>query len=284
MASRLLSLVALPLALIGHLLFWPGSGLLMRSWQQFGGRLDIGALALTVAGIVLVAAAVATVAVGSLGAVITGIVHLAFSLLVHLLPFDFRTGAFSPGIDVMNAVRGVSIEAGDGMFLYFPPGAGAVTGAILLGAGLAADRRRASVMRLPVGVGAIVGVLGLVLAIAGGAGVYVRQLVTLSSAEPLDVVMLYAGVLLVGAVAFSTRWSSAGALVTGAVAVVAGLAGLASPAALVLPTRSWLLLSRGLELAGPSGILLLIGVLLVVAGLAVRLRARAAAGADRLAD
>lgn len=279
MTGRTFSLVAIPLALVGHLLFWSGSATLLRSWSAFGGGLDVGALLLVLGGIVLILAAVATTAIGPLGAIVVGAVQLLLSLAVHVFPFSFR-GGFAPGYEILNASRSISMELGDGMYFYFPPGAGAVTGAILLGAGLASGRRLVRAdgrTRLLSGLGGLVGVLGLVLAIAGGGGVYVRQLVMMSGVQVLDVVMLYTGVVLLGAVAYSTRWSSAGAFVAGGATTLVALVGLASPVGLSVLARPWPEFWRGIEIAAPSGILLLIGVSLLTAGVAARWRLRGVA-------
>ena len=281
MTGRVFSLIALPLALAGHLLFWPGSALLLRSTQQFRGAVDLGALVLTVAGILLIAAAVATVAIGSLGAIVLGAVQIVFSLTLHLVPIDLRSDAFSPAFELMNAVRGASTEVGDGMFLYFPPGGGLIIGAVLLAAGLATDVRRAvpsSTARLVSGIAGVVGLLGLALALAGGAITYIRLLVMLAGADALGLAMLYAGTVLVAAAVYATRWSSAGAVVLGAATTLVALVGLAAPVALLgaAPTAE---LRRALEIALPSGLLLLIGFVALVAGLAVRYRASRAAPA-----
>lgn len=278
MTSRLFSLIALPLSLVGHLLFWPGSAGLLRATQRFDGGLDIGALALVVVGIAVIAAAVATLAIGWLGVIVLGGVHIVFSLLLHLVPIDLRADAFSPAFELMNAARGASAELGDGMFFYFPPGAGLIIGVVLVAAGLASDARRTPPAGPARGLSALAGVggvFGLVLALAGGAITYVRLLVMLAGADALGLALLYVGAILVGAAVYVSRWSSAGAFVLGGVTVLAGLALLAAPRALVgpVPTPE---LRRALELAGPSGLLLLIGVVVLVAGLAVRYRARRA--------
>jgi hypothetical protein len=81
-------------------------------------------------------------------------------------------------------------------------------------------------------------------------------------------------VLLIGIVVAAARWSAAGTVVAGAVVTVVALIGLAAPVAMLGASGGWVELRRGLELAVPSASLLLIGVLLLVAGQAVRLRAR----------
>lgn len=280
MTGRLFSLVAIPLSLVGHLLFWGGSATLLRGLMQFGsGAIDLGALALAVVGMLLVLAALATVAVGSLGALIVGAVHLLFSLLFHVVPFDVIRGGFSPAFEVMNAVRGLSMEVSDGMFWYVPTGVAVVTGAIFVGAALAADGRGSVAPavgpRLVAAIAGLVGLGGLALAVSAGARVYMRQLIMFSAAEPIDVVLLYLGGALVAGAVLAGRWSTVGAILAGAVVVVAGLVGLASPLALLDLTPSPEL-KRGVQILAGSGSLLLIGLLLVVAGLAIRWRARRA--------
>ena len=281
MTRRLLSLAAIPLSLLGHLILWPNSVMLLRL-LQLRGDVDVLALLLVIVGIAIILTAVATLSIGSLGLGIVGCVQLLFSLGFHLLPFDFRAESFTPSFDIMNAVRGLSMEVSDGMFSYFPPGIGAIVGGIMLGAALGAARRRvpdpvdggATRDRVVTGLAGIIGLLGIVLALAGGAGAYVRQLVTLQGAQPLDLVMLYGGVLLIGAVAYAVRWSSAGVVVAGVATAVAGLVGLAVPIVVIGAVSGWQLLGRGVEIAAPSGLLLLIGLVLLAAGGASRLRAR----------
>jgi len=195
MTGRLFSLIAIPLSLLGHLLFWTGSSGLLRALQLFTPTEPVSVI-LTAAGILCIAAAIATVAVGSLGAIIVGGLHLAFSLLLFVFPFSPASGV-APAWDVMNALRSLSQETSDGMYFYVPTGFAFVTGAIFVAAGLAADGRR--------------------------------------TVTPTSRALL-----------------------------------------------AWPELRRALDLAGPSGVLLLIGVLLVIGGLAVRVRARRAAGLPAL--
>lgn len=281
MTARLFSLVAIPLSVVGHLLFWAGSAQLLRATQQLVPGVDAAAVALTLGGVLVTAAAIATVAIGSLGAYIVGGLHLVFSLLLHLVPFDPLHGGFSPAFSLMNAMRGAGVEINDGMFFYVPPGAAAVTGIVFVAAALAADRRPSGQpvisTRIVSGLAGVLGVFGLVLAMAGGARVYFTLLVTIVGPTPLDLLMLYAGVLLVGVAVAASRWSAVGALVFGAVVTVVGLIGLAAPRMLPLAGGGWREFGSGLGIFAPSGQLLLIGVLAIVAGLAVRVRARRAA-------
>jgi hypothetical protein len=288
MTSRLFSLVAVPLSLVGHLMFWGGSATLLRSMFQFSGQFDVVAFAVTLVGLLVILAAIATVAIGSLGAYVVGIVQLVFSLLLHLVPFDFRNGGFSPAFEIMNAVRGASMEISDGMFFYFPTGVGVVTGVVFLAAAVASDRRRVPMPGTAARVGSalagVVALVGLLLAIAFGALVYVRQLVMLAGANPLDIVLLYAGAVLFALAVAAAAWSSVGAVVAGGLTSIAGLIGLAVPRELVNAAGGWGELRRGLEILAPSGELLLIGLLAVVAGLAVRIRARRRTGAPAFAS
>jgi hypothetical protein len=229
---------------------------------------------------VLVLVAIASMAIGSLGAYIIGGWHLLLSLSLHLLPFDLVNGGYSPVFSLITAVRHVSIDLGDGMIFYLSPGGAAITGTTFVLAGLAATQRRPGMPSIPArvvaGLAGVVGVAGLLLALIGGAGVYTRQLIQFAGAQPLDLVLLYLGVALFGLAVYAARWSSTGALVAGGAVTAMGLVVLASGSLLLradLPPE----LRRGLEITGPSGILLLIGLLLIVAGLAVRVRARRAA-------
>ena len=117
-----------------------------------------------------------------------------------------------------------------------------------------------------------------VLGLAGGARLYVNQLVRLAGLDPLGLVLLVAGSVLVAAAVLSARWSSAGALVAGAIVTVVGLIPIASPAACLGVVDAWQELRRGLEIAGFSGSLLLVG-----APAGDRRARRAGAGAARRA-
>ncbi len=279
MTGRLVSLIAIPLSLIGHVLFWMGSAQLL-----FGARVpapaEFGDVAAVSAGILLIAAAVATVAIGSAGVILAGGVQLAFSLMLFLIPFSV-TGGFSPAFEIMSAVRSASAEVGDGLSTYVPTGIAFLTGTLMLVAGLVArSRRRQAPVEVRAGAGLVglLAVVGVLMAVAGGARLYTRLLVTFSGLDQLGLIVLVVGSVLVGAAVLVGRWTSAAALVSGAVVAVAGLVGLASPSTVILAAADWPELRRGLEIAGPSGSLLLVGVLLVVAGLALRVRGRREAG------
>lgn len=96
--------------------------------------------------------------------------------------------------------------------------------------------------------------------------------------DPFGLIVLVVGSVLVGAAVLIGQWTSTAAMVAGAATAVVGLVGLASPSTLFLTAAEWPELRRGLEIAGPSGALLLIGVLLAVASLALRARGRREAG------
>jgi len=277
MTGRLVSLIAVPLSLIGHVLFWMGSARLLLGSRVLAPA-EIGDVVAVSAGIVLIAAAVATVAIGSLGIIIIGGVQLLFSLLLFLVPFGVR-GGFSPAFEIMNAVRSAGVDVGDGLFFYVPAGFAFVTGAIMLVAGLAAGARRRTAP-IEVLLGAVVvgglAVVGVLMTVAGGARLYTGLLVMFAGLDPVGLVILVVGSMLVGAAVLLGRWTSTAPLVAGAATTVAGLVALASPSALFTASAAWPELRRGLEIAGPSGALLLVGVLLVVAGLALRVRARRA--------
>lgn len=273
MTSRVFSLVAVPLSLVGHLLFWGGSATLLRLYQQFGGT-DPLAVAAVAFGILLIVAALATVALGGLGAFVVGVVHLLFSLLLHLIPVDLLGGGFSPAFALMNAVRSASMEVSDGMFFYFPPGVGVVTGTVFLCAALASARRTTAATsrtRVLAGLTGVLGVLGIVLAIAGGGRLYYAQFVTLRGTDLPGIALLYGGAVLLAVAVLSSRWSSAGMIVAGAVSAIGGVLGLAAPQLLNAGPGAQEL-GRGLQIFGATGSLLLVGLLLVVGGLAVRFR------------
>jgi hypothetical protein len=281
MTGRLFSLIALPLSLLGHLMFWTGSAGLRRTVQTFAPA-DPAAVILVVAGILLIGAAIATVAVASLGAIVIGALHLAFSLLFFLFPFAPRSG-LTPAWDVLLALRTLSPETSDGAFFYVPTGFAFVTGAIFLAAGFAADGRvvvtPSTRARVTFGLSGLLAVAGLLLALAGGGRLAIGILVMRSGPDVLGLILLIVGSVLVGATVLAARWSAAGVFVAGGVIAVAGLIALARPIPVSLAFVEWPELRRAIDIAGSSGVLVLIAALLVLAGLAIRVRARRAGGA-----
>lgn len=168
MTGRLVSLIALPLSLVGHALFWLGSDRLL-----FGARVlapaELGDVVAVSAGILLIAAAVATLAIGSLGVIVIGGVQILFSLLLFLVPFGVR-GGFSPAFEIMNAVRSAHAALGDGLYAYVPTGFAFVTGVVMLVAGLVARARRRTApieMRVGAGLVGVLAVIGVFMAVAG---------------------------------------------------------------------------------------------------------------------
>lgn len=269
MTGRLISLVAIPLSAAGHVLFWMGSANLLNGARELE---DLGAL---VAGIVLIAAGVATVALGSVGAIVIGTVLLGFSLTLFLVPLDSK-GTFSPALQLMNLVRPINVDAGLGLYFYAPTGFAFLVGAIFLVAGLVtrARRRPGSIeVRVGAGIAGMLAVIGVLMAVAGGARLFAHFVARGGGPDLLGVIVVIVGTVLVSASVLLGRWTSTAALAGGAVTTLLGLAGLASPSPLRALAGSWPELVRGIELAGPSGSLLLIGVLLIVAGFAQRWRA-----------
>jgi hypothetical protein len=281
MTGRLVSLIAVPLSLIGHILFWLGSPRLLAG-ARIVAPVEVADVVAVCAGILLIAAAVATVAIGSPGVIVIGAAQLVFSVMLFLFPVSVR-GGFAPAFEVLSAVRASSAEIGDGLFLYVPTGFAFLTGAIMVVAGLVARARtRPAPIEVRAGAAAagVLGVIGVLMAVAGGARLYTRLLVTFDGLDQLGLIVLVVGSVLVGAAVLIGRWTSTAALVAGAAATIAGLVGLASPVLLLAASADWPELRRGLEIAGPSGSLLLVGVVLVITGLALRVRARREAAAN----
>jgi hypothetical protein len=275
MTGRLVSLIAVPLSLIGHILFWMGSVQLLAG-AAVAAPVEFPDVVAVSAGILLIAAAVATVAIGSPGVIVIGAAQLVFSLMLFVFPLSAR-GGFSPAFEIMSAVRASSAEIGDGLFLYVPTGFAFVTGVIMVVSGLVARARTRPApieVRVGAGVAGVLGVIGVLMAVAGGARLYTRLMVTFDGLDQLGLIVLVVGSVLVGAAVLIGRWTSTASLVAGGVTTVAGLVGLASPSVVRAAAADWPELRRGLEIAGPSGSLLLVGVLLVVAGLALRVRGR----------
>ncbi|MEP6479466.1 MAG: hypothetical protein ABJB03_08750 [Rhodoglobus sp.] len=282
MTRRIVALVsALVASLLGHLALWGGGGVLAQEAAQYARRgPNVVAVLVLVLGLLLIAAAIATVAISAAGVIALGIIHIVVSLLTVLSPADASGGSVSPIFGIFAFVYRTSQSVSDGLYLYFPTGFGLLTGVIFLVVGLAALARtgasstQARVVSVVVAV--VVGFFALAAAVSGGFRLYASQLQLLSGLDALGLVLLIAATIALAIAVLTVRWSSAGVLVLGAATIVLTIAlfGLFTtstlPGFVMSVSRE---LGQGLANALPDGNLALVGVLLVVGGLAVRWRA-----------
>lgn len=282
MTRRILAIViALVFSIAGHLLVYVGgSDLLMRTQQFLNGPSNPLAVVGVIAGLILIAVAAMTIAVSSAGVIVVGALHVVFGLLTVLLPISLQFRP--PTFQLTLLLRDLNAGMGDGMLFNFTLGTGFMTGVILLVAGIAVRGRtmRANPLAIIVSVAvSIIGFIGVFVAITGGSFIYRSMLQQLrGQVEVFGLALLLIGSVLLAATVITVRWSSAGTIVLGAVITVTALV--------------WTLLSRelygtladvardltnALEYVASSGLLALVGVVLVAVGVGAGVRARRAA-------
>ena len=284
MTRRILAIViAFVFSIAGHLLVYVGgTDLLMRSQQFAAGPGNPLAVIGVIIGLILIAIAALTIAVSSAGVIALGALHVVFGLLTVLLPIGFELRP--PTFQLTLLLRDLNMGMGDGMLANFILGPGFMTGVILLVAGLAARGRtmRANPLAILVSIAvSILGFIGIFVAITGGSYIYRAMLQQLSGrVDAVGVGLLLLGSVLLAATVFTVRWSSAGVILLGAVIIVAALLwSLLSRelfGALVGISRD---LANALVYVGGSGLLALVGVVLVAVGVGASVRARRAARA-----
>ncbi len=281
MTRRILAIViAFVASIAGHLLVFTGGIELFLRAAQFGEPHQNPLLVLAiVAGLLLIAVAALTVAVSSAGVIVLGALHILFGLLTVLLPLslEFRPPAYQLTV----LLRDLNPAWGDGMLMAFTLGTGFLTGVILLVGGLAARGRTmhgnllAIIVSIAVG---LVGLVGVLTAVVGGSLIYRSMLQRLSGEiDVIGVALLLGGSVLVAAAVITVRWSSAGVVVLGAVVILIGVV-----SSLLPPTALWSIsrdLGEALSRVAPSGLLALVGVVLVAVGVGASVRARRAARA-----
>ena len=278
-------LFAVVLTAIAFPLLFAGGLSRYRQVTQFsaGAPLDPVPVLLVSLALLLLAASAATIALSSLGVIVVGSVHLAWGLLGVVLPFDpFGGGFTNPIVVFTDAVRDVWPDLSDGMFYFVPTGFGIAFGAVLLTAGMLARRRRAAgraAGRLVTTVTtAAASTAGVALVLVGGSLVFDTQLRLFTGEVQVGgVLLLMTGALLLAVAAAGVRWSGLGAIVTGALLVIAAVVLVVEPFGLVRATRDLgRELSAGLQIAAPIGNLGVIGAALLGAGVGAAIRARRA--------
>lgn len=285
MARRVVvAVLALIASVVGHLMLWTGGWELLREYQQYNGpAANVAAIVAVVIGMAFIAFAALTVAFSSAGVILLGAIHILFGLLVVLIPFDPLGGGFSPAVQFAIQAAEVSRAWSDGLIFSFTLGTGILTGVVFLVSGLVARNRRMTGNLLAALVGLVAGVLGLIgilVAVTGGSTIYRSVFVSFrGQVEVVGVLMLLGGAVLLGLAVLSARWSSAGVIALGVIVFVIGVGWRFIPYGALGPVQS---ISRDLVNAlvylAPSGLLAVVGVVLVSAGFAVRWRARRAVG------
>lgn len=281
MARRLLSvLIAVVATVLGYLAAWTGG--VAIAMNSFRAQFDPSGLPLLLLGLVLLAVAALTIVMSSAGVIVVGAAHLLFGLLAFALPMTGITGGFAPAYWLIRLTYGASRAFADGLYFSVPTGFGMLVGATLLIAGLMARSRQtptSSIARVSAGVAALIlGVPGVLLVLTGGGSSYRRTAAMLQPATPLDVILIVSGLLLVSVVVVSVRWSSVGVILLGAIVSLLGLVFVVASAPIVgTVARISQEFAAGVQSAGVSGNVLVLGVVLLAVGFGVRIRARRAA-------
>lgn len=283
MIKRIVSVViAIVAAVLGYLAAFTGGVGMANSAASLRGQFDPSSLLLLLLGVLLLAVSALTVAISSAGVIVLGVAHLLFCIAIIAFP---PSGLFEdsvlPAYEIVQAVQGVSREFANGLYFSSSTGFGLLAGEVLLGIGLVARSRRgvpSMAARLITGLlGLVVGVAGVILVLGGGGGAYTHIMIMFTPVPVLAAVALVAGLILVGIVVVSGRASSAGVIVLGAIVTVLGILFLFVGMQLVMPVQALSQeLGAGIRVAGSSGQVLIVGVLLLAAGFGARLRARRA--------
>ncbi|MCS0499425.1 hypothetical protein [Protaetiibacter mangrovi] len=173
MARALGIVVALSGSLAGTALLWYGGGNTVLRMSQYGVDGGSGGFpALAGLGAVLLGVAAFSVRWSSLGVLIAGGAHLAFSLLALLVPTS-TGGAGSPAIALLDALVAVDPGLASGGFYVVAFGASLLIGAALLGVGAVARRRAPNLgWRIASGVGGVLAIGAAVWAFTAGGSFY----------------------------------------------------------------------------------------------------------------
>lgn len=232
-SRRLLSLIAaLVFAIAGLGLVWSSGFTVYVELMRFGSATPntiAPTLGLVLGGL-LFAAAAATVAISSLGALVVGGVFTITGLL-GVLP---SIGGMEPfSIVGFRFFLGTSDGLSSGITIALACGVVLVVGLILLVAGLVVHgRRRGSgrgslVARLTSVLALPLVLCGLYLVSSGGGILYSQYVQRMSYAwEPMPLLQVLAGAVLFAIAAVSLRWTALGVGVAGAVLFLLGLLGL----------------------------------------------------------
>ena len=281
MTRRILAIVvALVFSIAGHLLIFASGWDLLRRMMQFQPvPTNVVGIVGLVAGILLVAVAALTVAISSSGVIALGVLHVVFGLLLPLMPFSLFSGSRPPTFQLIFLLGDLNIAFRDQMTTYFTIGTGVLVGVVLIVAGLAARGRTLRANPVAIVVSIVVGILGAVgigVALIGGFMIYRSMFqMMMGEIEVLGVALLLLGSLLLAVAVVTVRWSSAGVIVLGAVVTALGIV------VAVLPPSAIGAFARDLGVAltnvGVTGLLSLLGVVLVAVGVGVNVRTRRAA-------
>jgi hypothetical protein len=204
---------------------------------------------------------------------VVGAVHLLLGGIAVLIPISGPlSGAYNPTWEIAGMLHDVDPSLGEGSMYFFYSGAALALGAFLVGAALGVRSRWDSPPAGPSAavissvLGGIVLIVALALLATAGDQFINELLMILRYQFPLAIAVA-AAALLAGVGGLTLRWSSAGVIVIGIVALVVGLVAIFASTALPY------------ELVRPRvvayGFLPALGISFLAAGIAARLRAPA---------
>lgn len=271
--------VALLASLLGTVLLWYGGGHAVFELGRFAAE-GAGFFPLLVAlGCLLLAGAAVTVRWSRAGVIAAGAVHVLFSLLGILVPFQPMDGISSPTTQLLGMLFDVDPALATGGYYFVAFGAGLLIGFALLGVGILARRGRPTVLaRVLSAVGGLLALGACGWAFAAGGDFYRRTFQMLDWDAVTAVTLVLAALIFGALIALSGRsaiggWIAGGVLsLVGVILLVAdpvAYAGLGSEVLITLPVLGW------------SGAILAVGMTVLGLALGVTLRAPAPAGAER---
>lgn len=273
--------IAVAASLVGHVVLWISGATSFISNQRFL-QPDVGAIVGITVGVVIIGIAMLTVAISSAGVLLIGAVQVVSGLLGVLLTPSLG-GGIAPMVQLSAVLRSIHPELSYGFDYSVLTGICLITGVIFVVAGLVGRMPLRAVpgAGLPIVaavIAVVTGLIGVSLAIGAGFLTFRRGFVYLDGPDPISVVVLVLGALLVGVAVASARWSPVGVVVLGVIVVVLGIAETLTRFAISLPLSP--VGQQGFDAAAVLGNVQLIGVLLIAAGVALWWRARRAPAAS----
>lgn len=254
--------VALLGSLFGTVLLWYGGGHTVFELGRFAAE-GAGFFPLLVAlGCLLLAGAAVTVRWSRAGVIAAGAVHVLFSLLGILVPFQPMDGISSPTTQLLGMLFDVDPALATGGYYFVAFGGGLLIGFALLGVGILARRGRPTMLaRVLSAVGGVLALAAASWTFATGGDFYRQTFQILNWDLMLAFTMVVAALIFGALIALSGR-SAIGAWIAGGVLSLVGVillvadpvtyAGLPSELLIILPVLGWggTILAVGMTLLG----------------------------------
>src|SRR5690606_15737374 len=215
--------VALLASLFGTVLLWYGGGHAVFELGRFAAE-GAGLFPLLVAlGCLLLAGAAVTVRWSRAGVIAAGSVHVLFSLLGILVPFQPMDGISSPTTQLLGMLFDVDPALATGGYYFVAFGAGLLIGFALLGVGILARRGRPTVLaRVLSAVGGLLALGACGWAFAAGGDFY-RRTFQMLDWDAVTAVTLVVAALIFGALVALSGRSAIGGWIAGGVLSLVGV-------------------------------------------------------------